>query len=300
MKVDFHSKKVLIFGIDSFTGIHLELYLKRYDYLVFGTSFNPSDKQNIFQCNIKNQKDIQKIIGNLKPHYIINLAGISFVGNKNRELFYQVNVLGVENILESILKIKNYIPKKTILVSSATVYGNQERNILDESMTPNPINHYGISKLAMEQVVKTYFDKMGIIITRPFNYTGIGQSDHFLIPKIISHYKENKKSIELGNIDVFREFNDIQYICETYKRILESDAKSEIINIASNRLIALKDIIKEMDKISKYNIQIEVNPKFVRNNEIVLLSGSTDKLFNICGKIEQKELEKTLKEMYYD
>jgi len=298
--LDSVSKKVLIIGIESFTGKHLSSFLSLAGYSVYGTSYLHAETNNVLPCDITDKTSIKNVIERITPEYIINLAGISFVGNTQKELFYRVNVLAVENILESVLEIENYQPKKVILVSSATVYGNQESPILDESMIPNPVNHYGISKLAMEQVTKTYFDKLDIIITRPFNYTGTGQESHFLIPKIVSHFKEGKQEIELGNTEVFREFNDVEYVCEIYKKLLESAIKSEIINICSNRVIALKEVIKQMDKIAGYEIVIKVNPAFVRANEIVSLSGSTDKLFGLIGEVNQKDFEKTLEEMYYD
>lgn len=292
-------KKLLIIGIDSFTGQHLKSFLISNGYDVYGTAFSQNSGK-VFRCNISEKNEIKSIIQDIQPEYIINLAAISFIATEDKEIFYKVNVIAVENILESIIEIENYKPKKVILVSSATVYGNQESNILDESMIPNPISHYGISKLAMEQIVKNYFDKLDIIITRPFNYTGRGQSDNFLIPKIVSHYKERKSTIELGNTEVFREFNDIEFVCKIYSKLLESDKSREIVNIASNRLIALNEVIETMNEIAGYKIVIKVNQKFVRSNEIIRLSGSSSKLFNLIGIINQKEFEETLKDMYND
>lgn len=292
-------KKVLIIGIDSFTGQYLQSYLTKSKFDVYGTAYNLNSSK-VYKCDITIKDEIKNIIKKLKPEYIINLAAISFVGNEQKELFYKVNVLAVENILDSIVEIENYKPEKVILVSSATVYGNQNENLLDESMCPNPVNHYGISKLAMEQLAKTYFDKLNIIITRPFNYTGVGQAEHFLIPKIVKHFKEKRKEIELGNIEVFREFNDIEFVCEIYRKLLESNTANNIVNIASNRVIALKDVITHMGKISGYEINIKINPLFVRENEIIRLSGSTDKLYSLIGNMEQKEFKNTLKDMYND
>jgi len=300
MKLDLVSKKVLIIGIESFTGKYLSKFLVQNGFDIYGTSLSNSNNNNIYQCDISNKSSIKNIIEKIRPNYIINLAGISFVGNANRELFYKINVLAVENILDSCIKITDYKPTKIILASSATIYGNQNSDILDESMCPNPVNHYGISKLAMEQLAKTYFDKLDIIITRPFNYTGVGQEEHFLIPKIVSHFKKNKREVELGNIDVYREFNDVAYVCAIYHRLLISDIKSEIVNICSNRVIALNDVIKMMNRIAGYQIHVIVNPNFVRENEIVSLSGSVDKLYSLIGEVKQIEFNRTLEKMYKD
>ena len=192
----------------------------------------------------------------------------------------------------------NIHPKKIILASSATVYGNQKTALLDESLCPSPANHYGASKYAMETLAKGYFEKLSIMITRPFNYTGRGQAEHFLIPKIVKHFKENKKEIELGNVDVSREFNDISFVCEVYEKLLLSEKESVVVNICSNRGIKLLDVIEIMQELAGYKIEIKINQKFVRKGEISTLTGSAANLFDIIGEIKQKELKQTLREMY--
>ncbi|MEA3552989.1 MAG: GDP-mannose 4,6-dehydratase [Campylobacterota bacterium] len=294
--MDLVFKKVLIFGIDSFTGKNISAYLKSFGYDVYGTSlFSKSDK--IFKCDIVNKNDILNIFKKIRPNYIIHLSAISFVAHKNHEEFYKINTIGTLNILDSIVELNLNI-EKIILPSSATVYGSQGLEILDESLCPKPANHYGASKYAMECLSKNYFDKLDIIITRPFNYTGIGQADNFLIPKVVKHFKESKKEIELGNINVSREFNDIYFLCESYKRLLESNCKSEVVNIASNRGVKLLDVIELMNDISGYEINIRINKLLVRKNEIKSLTGSSDKLFSIIGKVKQKFFKDTLTEMF--
>jgi GDP-6-deoxy-D-talose 4-dehydrogenase len=288
-------KKVLITGIDSFTGIHLSSYLKNSGYDVYGTSLSKTDTKK-YICDITKKDDILRVLNELKPDYLIHLSGISFAAHGNNEDFYKVNTIGTTNILDIFLEL-NLNPNKIILASSATVYGNQGLEVLDESLCPMPANHYGASKYAMECLAKGYFEKLPIIITRPFNYTGVGQAEHFLIPKIVKHFKEKKDVIELGNLHVEREFNDIFFVCEIYKKLLESQSKSEIVNICSNKGIKLLDIIKDMNEISKYKINVEVNPAFVRKDEIKSLTGSTNKLFKMIGKIEQSEVKDLLKRM---
>ena len=289
-------KKVLITGIDSFTGIHLATYLKANGYDVHGTSlFNESDKK--YKCDITKIEDIKSVISKVNPEFVIHLSGISFTAFEDTAEFYRVNTIGTINILDSLLDL-NLNPKKIILASSATVYGNQGLEVLDETLCPTPANHYGASKYAMESIAKNYFNKLNIIITRPFNYTGIGQAEHFLIPKIVKHFKEGKKVIELGNLYVSREFNDVDFVCEIYKRLLSSECKGEIVNICSNRGVKLLDVIDKMNKIATYKIEVKVNPDFVRKDEIKTLTGSSNKLFELIGEVKQKTLEDTLGEMF--
>lgn len=294
--MDLVSKRVLITGIDSFTGVHLSSYLQKRGYEVYGTSlFNKSEKIEI--CDITDREDIKQVLNAINPDYIIHLSAISFTAHGKSEDFYRVNTIGTLNILDTILEL-NMNPSKIILASSATIYGNQGVDILDESLCPSPTNHYGASKYAMECLAKNYFAQLNIIITRPFNYTGVGQGEHFLIPKIVNHFKEDKKVIELGNLDVSREFNDVGYLCEIYQNLLELDSSSHIVNLCSNRGIALLEVIEIMNEIAKYSIEVKVNSAYVRKDEIKRLTGSPKKLFELIATVEQKEFKETLRDMF--
>jgi len=281
--------RVLITGIDGFTGRHLKNYLSDYD--VFGTSLLKSG-DNVYKCDVTDEESVKQVLEKVKPDVIIHLAALSFVGYGNINDFYKVNVIGSENIL------KNAKNAKVIVASSATVYGNQSKEVLDEGMCLNPNNHYALSKYSAEQIAKNYFDKLNVIIVRPFNYTGVWQEEHFLVPKIVKHFKERKKEIKLGNLDVIREFNDVSFVCEAYKRLINSDVHGEILNIASSRGIKLLDIVKYMEDIAGYKIKIIQDEKFIRKNEIKKLIGSNKKLFSLIGEISQPDFYQTLKVMY--
>ena len=297
MKPDSHSNKVLITGINGFTGIYLEKFLVQKGFDVYGTVIDTPKEAKHIQCDITEKDQVDTVMLAVKPDYIIHIAAISFVAENNASLIYNVNTIGTENILQSLLD-NGIHPKKIILASSATVYGNQGKEMLDESMCPRPLNHYACSKLSMEHMASNYFNIFDIIITRPFNYTGIGQEEHFLIPKIVKYFKEKKKKIELGNIHIAREFNDIHYVTEVYYKLLLCNAKSAIVNLSSGRPIKLLDVIQTMQDIAGYEIEIKINPAFVRANEIRSLAGSTEKLGSLIDIPPANPLKHTLWEMY--
>ena len=291
------NETVLVTGINGFTGKYLEKALENMGFDGYGTVIDAPESDKHFLCDIRKKDQTVELFRKLRPDYLIHTAGISFPAEKNASLIYDVNVIGTENLLSS-MDDNNIRPKKTILASSAAVYGNQHSEVLDESMCPEPINHYGCSKLSMERIASNYFDRFKIILTRPFNYTGIGQDGHFLIPKIASHYKEGKKVIELGNLDVAREFNDIDYIVDCYCKLMLSDAHSVAVNLSSNHPIKLMDVIRKMNEIAGYEIEVKVNPAFVRENEIKTLSGSTRLLETMIDLDNRDTLHRTLKTMY--
>jgi len=290
-------EKVFITGITGFTGKHLEEFFLKKGFSVYGTTFSNSSLKNHLTCDILDQELLSKIINDLKPEYIIHLAAISFVAAKNQKAIYDVNIFGTLNLLNAI-EASKYEPKKVLIASSAAVYGNIE-GALDEQMCPKPVNHYGNSKLVMENMVKSYFDRLNIIIARPFNYTGLGQESHFLIPKIISHFKEHKSEIALGNIDVYREFNNVHFVVQCYSKLLFSKFNSEVFNVCSGNAVNINQIIGLMNQMANYTIKVNINPEFVRKNEIEVLKGNPKKLFDHIEDLSKEfTIEKTLLQMF--
>ncbi len=289
------TKRVLITGIEGFTGIHLERSLLDEGYEVFGISLK-SKKPFHFQCDIRDFDSLSKIIKDIKPNYVFHLAGISFVGNEDIKGIFEVNLFGSVNLLEA---LKRFAPfAKVLLASSGNVYGMNDKELLDESVCPNPINPYANSKHSMENAAKSYFDDLSVVIARPFNYIGKYQSENFVIPKIVKHFKEGKKEIELGNIDVKREFNNVKFVIECYKRLLFKDIDNQIVNVCTARGFSLRDVLKIMSEIAGYEIKVVQNPKFMRKNDIKSLVGSPKKLFSLIEKPKIYTLEETLREIF--
>jgi GDP-6-deoxy-D-talose 4-dehydrogenase len=293
--MELHSNKVLITGINGFTGKYLKQYLEEKDYIVYGVSYQiDKNDSNIFQCDITNKEELNSILNHIQPNYIIHLAAISFVQHSDLEEIYKVNVLGTQNLLEASINIGAHL-KKIIIASSAAVYGNQSHSILSETLCPNPVNHYGISKLSMEFITKTHFNKLPIIITRPFNYTAPGHGEQFVIPKIARAFINKEKSLELGNLDVYREYNSIAFVCEVYFKLMTSNSNAEIVNIASGNTHSLNEVISLFEKETNHKISIKINQMFVRKNEIIRLGGDTKKLHQIIQTTSNYSINDVIK-----
>jgi len=295
--------RCLITGITGFTGDYLRKKLQNSNYEVFGTSFTENQDPSVFKCDITQKSEILNVLDIIKPDFIFHLAAISFVKSDPLEI-YNTNVIGTLNLLDSLVEL-NIAPKKVIIVSSAAVYGNNEQ-VLSESASLLPVNHYGNSKLVMENMTINYFDKLSIIITRPFNYTGIGQNIKFLIPKIAYHYSNNLKSIELGNINVFREFNDVQDVTDIYLKLMESNIISEVINICSGVSYSIKNILDILNLELGYEMTVKINSDFIRKFEIKDLKGDNSKLKKMLNsddlfKVALKDtLKKIIKKTQYN
>jgi GDP-6-deoxy-D-talose 4-dehydrogenase len=235
-------------------------------------------------------------VAQAQPTAVVHLAAISFVGHADESAFYAVNVLGTMNLLAAVAALP-VAPTKVLLASSANVYGNCDASPITEAQAPAPVNQYATSKLAMEHMALTYADRLPIVITRPFNYTGPGQAPQFLIPKLVSHFAHRADRIELGNLHVEREFNDVRMVCEAYLRLLAHGQPGRIYNVCSGKPYTLQHVINTLARITGHNMTVDVNPAFVRANEVHRLCGSPDKLHAAVGPLGEWGLEDTLRWM---
>lgn len=275
--------KILVTGLRGFTGPYLKNQLEANGHTVVGLTSNLLDASAL-------NAELQA----LRPDAVVHLAGIAFVGHGDPNAFYQVNLLGSRNLLSALAGCSP-APKCVLLASSANIYGNANVETITEETPANPANDYAVSKLAMEHMARLWMDKLPIVIARPFNYTGVGQDQSFLLPKIVSHFKRRCTSIELGNLDVSRDFSDVRVLVDCYSRLLECpDAVGGTFNVCSGRAVSLTEVIATMQQLAGYTIDVRVNPAFVRSNEVKILLGSRVKLESVIGPVRDIPLEQTL------
>ncbi len=286
----------LVTGAAGFTGKYVVAALARRGYRVVGIGIGAPTGDDWIPCDLTNNAETRDNLSGINPDVVVHLAAIAFVGEGNPEDFYRVNVLGTMNLLEA-LEAAGGSLAKVLIPSSANVYGNNAAE-LTEDTCPAPVNHYAASKLAMEHMVRTWSDRLPIIITRPFNYTGPGQDERFVVPKIVSHYKRRASTIKLGDISVERDFSDVQDVVEAYMRLLQSDVRSETVNICRGSTVSVASILSEMNRIAGYEIKVEVQPELVRKNDIRRLVGSNQKLKSLTGFAPATPIRDILKRMY--
>lgn len=293
------NQRVLITGIGGFTGRYLAEELQRAGYQVFGLIHpGASDGANYYPCDLEDKQGLKSVIESIQPDIVAHLAAISFPAHGDRDAIYRVNLLGSIHLLEA-LSLCARVPKRILMVSSGNIYGNSLLATLPETTPPAPENDYAVSKLAMEHAAWLWRKKLPLVIVRPFNYTGIGQSLQFLPAKIVDHFRRGEKVIELGNIDVARDFSDVRDVVHTYRLLIESSvAEGKVFNVCSGRSYRLLDLLNIMADIAGYAISVRVNPALVRQNEVARQCGANDLLRTTIGYAPQRPLEETLAWMY--
>lgn len=227
---------------------------------------------------------------------VIHLAALAFVGVADWEGFYQVNQIGTFRLLDAVARHRP--GARCLLASSAQVYGPGAEGLIAEDAPTNPANHYAVSKLAMEQGAARWGDRLDLVVTRPFNYTGISQPTDYLIPKIVDHFRRRAPVIELGNTWVKRDFGDVRAVAEAYAGLILADAAPPVVNVATGHVWAIDDILGILTELSGHEIEVRVNPAFVRANDVPVLGGDVARLRAALPGWEPRALADTLGWMY--
>lgn len=294
-------KRTLLTGAAGFTGRYVGELLARHGHEVHGLVLDrrsgAADFGVMHSADICDPETLWRVVSEVRPHHVVHLAAIPFVGHSDIERMYRVNISGTRNLLHALTELSEK-PDSILLASSANVYGNAHSGLLDEGMRPAPANDYAVTKVAMEYVASIFAAELPLIVTRPFNYTGRGQGPDFLIPKVVQHALEGATTIELGNLAVARDFSDVRTVADAYVRLLDTaGAIGQTFNVCSGHAVALRDIIQMVERISGHKLEIRVNPALVRANEVQSLCGSATKIESAIGPLKQIALEGTLQWM---
>ncbi len=300
-------KRALITGINGFVGSYLEKELALHGYSVFGMGREDVQKSHYFHVDVTEEKKVHDAILEIKPEYIFHLAGIGVpaVAEKDPELAYKVSVYGTKHVLEAATKLEH--TPKILVTGTAQVYGTPEYLPIDEKHPLNAKGSYAVSRLDQEKVVVSYSSKLPMVLTRSFNHTGPGQSDDFVIPKILKHIAEIKKgireSIELGNIEIKRDISYVGDVVSAYRLLLEQDAFCGTVNVCRGESISLKEVVEYGRILAQMEeIPITVNQAFIRAHDALDLYGDATLLHSIISwkpRVSYKDLLEKIYQYWY-
>ncbi len=290
--------RILITGSNGFVGRILRQELLKKNYQVYGIDLKGGDG-NTFPVDITVQDDVDSVIREISPEFIVHLAAISTITYNNPQSLYNININGTINVLNS----SNYLKHKPgiLFISSAQVYGSVDEKFqpINESVPLKPINHYGASKISGEKICGAFSTENGlqVVVARPFNHFGVGQEERFIIPKIINAFKEKREFIELGDISAVRDFLDVRDVVDAYIRIIEDFRENEVYNISMGNGVRMSDIIETAEDLTGHKLNIQFNNSFVRHNEMKISIGDSSKIRKELGWSPEYTLKDTLRWM---
>jgi GDP-6-deoxy-D-talose 4-dehydrogenase len=290
--------KIFITGISGFVGKILHKVLEKRGEEIYGLDIK-GNGSNIFQVDITNQDQVTKCITNVSPDFIFHLAAVSRVDLNNPREIFNSNLNGTINLLSAAIKLKK-LPR-FLFVSSSQVYGivDKLKQPISEDVRVNPVNMYGASKAAGENVALAFHYEydLPVVIARPFNHTGRGQALNFIVAKLVQAFKEKKSEIKLGNIQVNRDFLDIRDVVDAYLKIMDNFRSNEVYNISSEKFIRIQEIISLLKEITGHDPKIVTDNVLLRKNEIEYAFGDSSKIKKQLNWTPKYSLTDTLKWM---
>ena len=280
-------KKVVVTGGSGFIGSNLVKYLLKKKYYVINIdklsySANPYNVKNLkknkkyifIKTDLNNKKKIFQMLKKYEPAVIFNLAAETHVDRSidSPRNFINSNILGVYNLLESILIYKKKYKKKIKLIHISTdeVYGDLIKGKSNEKYPYNPSSPYSASKASADHLVKAYIKtyKLPAIISNSCNNYGPNQFPEKLIPKLIFNIINNRTLPIYGKGKNSREWIHVQDHCEALLLIFLKGKLGESYNVGSNQNINNVDLTKKLMKIvkkSSFKVGKKVKIKFVKD-----------------------------------
>lgn len=279
-------KKVLIIGLSGQDGSLLANFLLNLGrFVVFGTSRNVNnnftslkllnifEKVKIVELNPLDFNEVHNLISSVRPDFIFNLSGQTSVGKSFAFPLetYESNILTTLNILEAINKIDRNI--RFLNAASTECYGETDLPA-DELTNFNPISPYAVAKTSTVNITKNYRDIFGIFACSAIlsNHESSFRNENFISSKIVNsaiQIKQKKASIlEVGNIDIFRDWGWAEDYVEALYLILCQDKAEEYI-VATGKSISLEEFISySFSKVGlNYLDYLKVNNNLIRLNE---------------------------------
>ena len=239
-------QRVLVTGAKGFVGQHFVSALYRRGFEGELTLCGgPEHAGDGIALDVRDLASVMKVVEQVRPTAIVHLAAIAAVTAANRDSrqAWDVNLGGTLNIVDA---MKAHAPGARLLfISSAEVYGRTflDHDLVDESLPMRPVNPYAASKAAADILVRqSAYSGLDTVIARPFNHTGPGQSEAFVVPAFAAQVARieaglQPSTIRVGNLDDERDFLDVRDVVDAYIAMLDSQASVSIeIEVDVSRL----------------------------------------------------------------
>jgi GDP-4-dehydro-6-deoxy-D-mannose reductase len=303
--------RVLVTGAQGFVGRYLVRALRGdpqgdIEVIAAGRRLESADEQEILGLDVTDAAAVEKEIKRLVPSHVVHLAGLSVIraAVEDEALAWRVHLHATLNVARAIMA---HAPKSTLLhVGSGQIYGATSRDgmALKESSLLSPTNPYMATKAAADLAVGALAEQgLRSVRFRPFNHTGVGQSDRFALPGFARQIARIKTGLQparlrVGNLETERDFLDVRDVVAAYHlaiRKADTLEPGEIFNIASGVPRRMGDIVNEMIQISGVDPVLETEAGLVRSGDVVRFVGDASKARRRLGWRPQHSFTDTLR-----
>jgi GDP-4-dehydro-6-deoxy-D-mannose reductase len=303
--------RILITGAHGFVGPHLVAKLQhkfkhRIELCVTSRIGGVDPNLGLIETlDVTDAYAVNQCVASFRPSHVVHLAGLAAIRTAiaNTSVAWQVHLFGTLNVANAIL---GQIPNCTLIsIGSGQVYGASARpgHALDETTLLAPTNGYEVTKAAADLALGALAAQgLRCIRLRPFNHTGPGQEEDFVVPSFalqIARIEAGQQPpvIRVGNLDVERDFLDVRDVTEAYALAI---AKSEdvpsgtILNVASGVPRVIRDLLDYLVALSPKNITIEQDPERMRPSDTPRFLGDASRARRLLAWHPEHQFEKTL------
>jgi len=299
--------RILVTGAGGFVGHWLVESLK--PRLPAGAELVTLGRSSGVNADVTKPDEVDRVVATLRPTCVLHLAAVAAVQEARSfpRRTWDVNLGGTMNLAEAVMR---HAPEARFLfVSTSEVYGGVFRRWnrpLDESAPMDPANTYAASKAAADLLVgQLARDGLRALRLRPFNHTGPGQTEQFVIPSFAAQIARIEHGlrppvIQVGNLDAQRDFLDVRDVVDAYARAILADDLPEpgtVLNIASGRPRRIGDILEALVAQSRTPVRVEGDPDRMRPNDTPIAVGDAARARKALGWEPRIPFETTLAEV---
>jgi GDP-4-dehydro-6-deoxy-D-mannose reductase len=245
---------------------------------------------------------VRRVMTDVGPDAVYHLAAMTHVGEswEDPSQVLRVNVLGTAEVLAA-ARVASH-PPRVLVVSSAEVYGTVTPGQLPlgEDTPPAPASPYAASKLAAEVVALQAWRGFGqpVIVVRPFNHIGPGQSPTFFVPaltkRIVEARRSGARSLRVGTMTTRRDFTDVRDVVVAYRALLDRGTPGDVYNVCSGTDVAMSDVAAQLMELAGVDLSFDTDPELVRPVDVPVLRGDAARLRAATGWRPTIPLAKTL------
>ncbi|HEX6794473.1 MAG TPA: GDP-mannose 4,6-dehydratase [Casimicrobiaceae bacterium] len=237
---------------------------------------------------------------------VVHLAAQSFVPESFRDpaSTIEVNVLGTLHLLQALRGIG--FRGRMLYVGTGDVYGRVPEDALPvaEMRLPAPRNPYAVSKLAAEALCQQWSmtESVDVVLARPFNHIGWGQSDRFVVSDFAKQVSAIRRGVRepvvaVGDIDVTRDFTDVEDVVRAYFSLLEAGVAGQVYNVCSGREQSIRGVLERLAELAGVEITVREDPARLRNAEQRRIRGDPSKIRRATGWAAVTPLDVSLQTM---
>lgn len=255
--------KVLVTGGAGFIGSYIleELERSKVAYVVVddlstGSISNVPDPLKIVEASILGE-ELDEIFQQESPTHVLHLAAQSNVNGANVAPYRDasINILGTIRILECCRK---YGCSKIVYSSSAAIYGNSDREVIDEETIAAPISNYGISKYVPEQYIRSYSENYGLdyTILRYSNVFGARQNSRGeggVISLFLDCVRNQRSPHIFGDGQQTRDFVYVKDVALANYQALNRGSR-QTLNISSYTRTSINDLYELLMDIAQIDL----------------------------------------------